>query len=799
MDSVEEAERETIENIAEEFTQRWRRGEQPSVNEYVERYPAVAERLKALLPPVLILERAKQNRPLGSSGLKRSLDTLSDFRIIREIGQGGMGIVYEAEQVSLQRHVALKVLPFRSRFDSNRYQRFEREAQAAARLHHSNIVPVLSFGEHDGLYYYAMQFIDGRGLDQLLREWREQQESSPTKLGPERWNHIARIGLQVAEALQYAHDQGILHRDIKPANILLDNTGNTWVADFGLAKELDNDDLTRTGDLIGTLQYMAPEQFQYEADVRSDVYSLGLTLYELMTLEAGFQDTNPSKLIRRMSEDQPPSPRSINPAIPRDLETIVLKAIAGEPADRYQTAQLLASDLRRYLEDRPVIARRATPVERLWRWARRNRIIATLATTAAVSITLAAAVGWAGYVRTGQALTKELKLRQEAEEATRRADANVALSLAAMEDLFQKISTRRGANPMRSPADGPPGGRPDRPPGRPDGHPGGRPGPLGFGPPPRGPGGLGGPGGPGGRGGPGPGGRGGPGGPGGPGGFDRPPPPEEHGGGNLEVAEEEAGLLKSILQFYEKFAAANASSSSNVQDEAAKAYHRVGRLYELLDQKEQAAMTYRRAAELFEAQAQREALSDRARHNLAEAWLLSNVTETSPAALAKREKELRRSLSLAEELALESGNKPEHAELAARAQRELGTILSRQGHTADAETILRKALDRLDALVLRQSDHPPMRLERLSARQALADFLGKQDRLDEARTVIQGCVDDLDEIITLGRNGPPVPPNISAYYESVAVSLSELGESELAAELSTKAAQYRDTGRPPRD
>lgn len=791
MESVDEAERETIENIAEEFTQRWRRGEQPSVNEYVERYPAVAERLKALLPSVLILERAKQNRPLGSSGLKRSLETLNDFRIIREIGQGGMGIVYEAEQVSLQRHVALKVLPFRSRFDSSRYQRFEREAQAAARLHHSNIVPVLSFGEHDGLYYYAMQFIDGRGLDQLLREWREEQESSSTRLGPERWNRVARIGLEVAEALQYAHDQGILHRDIKPANILLDNTGNTWVADFGLAKEIDNEDLTRTGDLIGTLQYMAPEQFQYEADVRSDVYSLGLTLYELLTLEAGFQDTNPSKLIRRMSEDQPPSPRTINPGIPRDLETIVLKSIAGEPADRYQSAQLLANDLRRYLEDRPVVARRATSVERLWRWARRNRIIATLATTAAVSITLAAAVGWAGYVRTGQALTQELKLRQEAEEATRRADANVALSLAAMEDLFQKISTRRGANPSRSPLDGPPGDRPDHPPGRPDGPPGGPPGPLGFGPPPRGPGG---------RGGPGPG-RGGP---GGPGGFDRPPPPpdEREGGRNLDVAEEEAGLLKSILQFYEKFAAANSTSSSNVQDEAARAYHRVGRLYELLDQKEQAATTYRRSAELFEAQAKRETLSTRARHNLSEAWLLANVADNSPAALAGREKELRRSLALAEELTRESGNKPEHAEhaeLAARAQRELGTVLSRLGHVPDAETALRQALERLDRLVLRLSDHPPIRLERASARQALADFLGKQDRLEEARTVIQGCVDDLDEIISIGRNGPPVPPNISAYYDSVAVTLSELGESELAAQLSTRAAQYRDSSRPPRN
>jgi serine/threonine protein kinase len=249
-----------------------------------------------------------------------------------------MGIVYEAEQTSLGRRVALKVLPQQWLFGTDRLQRFEREAQAAARLHHTNIVPVLGIGVHEGIHFIVMQYIDGRGVDTLIRAWQSGQER-PVEPARERWRWVARIGVQTAQALQYAHEQGVLHRDIKPANLLIDRHGDPWVTDFGLAKVAQADGLTRTGDIVGTLAYMAPERFQSSGEARSDIYSLGLTLYELLTLEQGFHDTDPSRLIKRVCEGHPAAPRTLNPAIPRDLETIVLKAIACEPERRYATAR----------------------------------------------------------------------------------------------------------------------------------------------------------------------------------------------------------------------------------------------------------------------------------------------------------------------------------------------------------------------------------------------------------------------------------------------------------------------------
>jgi hypothetical protein len=203
--------------------------------------------------------------------------------------------------------------------------------------------------------------------------------SSLSEAGWQYWHSVARIGIQVADALAYASSQGILHRDIKPSNLLLDTRGTVWVADFGLAKaETDHDDVTHTGDIVGTLRYMAPERFQGKADVRSDLYALGLTLYELLTLRPVFDEADRNKLIAQVLHDQPPQPRKVNPAVPRDLETIVLKATARDPAQRYQTATEMAEDLQRFLDDRPIKARRLGLVQRFWRWARRNPWVAGL-------------------------------------------------------------------------------------------------------------------------------------------------------------------------------------------------------------------------------------------------------------------------------------------------------------------------------------------------------------------------------------------------------------------------------------
>ena len=270
---------------------------------------------------------------------------------------------------------------------------------------------------------------------------------------------MAGLGKQAAEALQYAHEQGILHRDVKPANLLVDEHGALWITDFGLAKLVGHDDLTASGDVVGTLRYLAPEALRGETGPRSDVYSLGLTLYELLTLHHPFGDLTPSELLHQVKEGRLPRPRRLDPTIPRDLETVVMKAIAREPDHRYETAGALADDLRCFLEDRPIRARRATSFERAWRWSRRNRSTAALIATAAASLLLATVVGWIGYATTTKALEGESARRHEAEAATRRADENVALSLEVFGELFDKLSPRRESLP--------PGDRPGPAPARP--------------------------------------------------------------------------------------------------------------------------------------------------------------------------------------------------------------------------------------------------------------------------------------------------------------------------------------------
>jgi hypothetical protein len=315
-------------------------------------------------------------------------ERLGDFRLLREVGRGGMGVVYEAEQISLGRRVALKVLPSSALPEPRQLERFEHEARAAARLHHTNIVPVYGFGEHHGVHFLVMQLIDGRPLDAVLAELRSGR-AVPAGLsdpGRQRCRAVARLGIQVAEALAYAHGQGVLHRDIKPANLLLDGQGMVWVSDFGLAKAAGGGDLTGTGEVVGTLRYIPPERFRGLSDARGDLYSLGLTLYELLTLRPAFDREERYKLIEAILHDEPPRPRQIDPQLPRDLETVVLKATAKDPARRYASAAELADDLRRFAEDRPIKARRAAAWERLGRWRRRNPALAAAVGVAAAAL-----------------------------------------------------------------------------------------------------------------------------------------------------------------------------------------------------------------------------------------------------------------------------------------------------------------------------------------------------------------------------------------------------------------------------
>ncbi|MBI4586556.1 MAG: serine/threonine protein kinase [Planctomycetes bacterium] len=404
-DSLESGLERRYQELVESFLERCRRGEAPSIEDYAARQPELAERIRARFRSMQFLEEIQRGASCGAGGqpepasgnLSRpeGLPRLGEYRILRELGRGGMGVVYEAAQESLQRRVALKVLPFHSFMDRRYLERFRREAQAAAQLQHPHIVPIFGVGEEHGVQYFAMQLVQGQGLDKVIQEVRRikgGQETPPSSgsspasdpsstalamgllsgqfkapagdrislgvnesISPD-WYYlsVARLGQQVAEALAYAHELGILHRDIKPANLLLDNHGHVWVTDFGLAKVENLDDLTRCGEILGTLRYLPPERLEGRSDARSDIYSLGATLYELLVLQPVFREPDRGRLFHRIAEEEPPSPRQVELGIPRDLETIVLRSLAKAPEDRYQTAAELAVDLIKFLEGAPL-------------------------------------------------------------------------------------------------------------------------------------------------------------------------------------------------------------------------------------------------------------------------------------------------------------------------------------------------------------------------------------------------------------------------------------------------------------
>ena len=456
------SERNPVEELAEEFLARYRDGQHPSLTEFVQRLPEHAEEIRELFPMLVEIEHAADREDSGSIRTEQieQPEQIGDYRIVREIGRGGMGVVYEAVQQSLGRHVALKVLPAKTYPDELALQRFRREATAAANLHHTNIVPVFEVGQQDGISYYAMQFIQGQSFDKVIQELRQQvndgaiapqlpshfsgdvvsQEAITDKIPlasatkhavaaestqvdvsgrvpiddastnkrhtppdsmpflptdgsaeiafREYCRSVAIVGHQVAQALAYAHGRGVVHRDIKPANLLLDANSVVWLTDFGMAK-IDAEPLTRTGDILGTIHYMAPERFQGECDERADIYAAGLTIYELLTLTPAFQSSDRLQLMELIAKQEPAQPRSLNPRIPRDLETIILKAVEKEPKARYRSAADLADDLQCFLDDRPIQARKVGVAERFVRWSRRNPMLSGLSMTVVLGLLLA--------------------------------------------------------------------------------------------------------------------------------------------------------------------------------------------------------------------------------------------------------------------------------------------------------------------------------------------------------------------------------------------------------------------------
>lgn len=382
-----------------EWFHRRQRGETPTALEYERRFSNDQVTIAGFLQHMaeaqetVVIQRDPVSTPSESSvsgvmgevpppvvGPKPNLGRFGDYELVDEIAQGGMGIVYKAWDANLHRIVALKTIRTGQLAAESEVRRFFTEAQAAASLDHPNIVPIYEVATCEGRHFFTMRFVDGPSLAGKLRN------------GPFNCHDAARIVAEVADAVDYAHHHGVIHRDLKPGNILLDPDGRACVTDFGLAKQITvESDLTSSGQILGTPNYMPPEQAggrHDEVGPRSDVYGLGAVLYHLVTGRPPFQAVNPVDVVMQLMSVEPVEPRVLNPAISLDLNTIILKCLEKETYRRYDSAGELAEELRRFMAGQPIHARPVSRPERLWRWAMRNRL---LAATAALSVVAVAA------------------------------------------------------------------------------------------------------------------------------------------------------------------------------------------------------------------------------------------------------------------------------------------------------------------------------------------------------------------------------------------------------------------------
>lgn len=373
----------------------------------------------------------------------RRYPRIDGYRILGVLGQGGMGIVYRAVQTKLNRTVALKVLPgMMGTASSSAVSRFRREATSAARLHHTNIIPIHDFGESPDAYYYAMDLVIGQPLNVLIRRLAEQsgQSVSPARLAElvrgvrtealppsitevslsstvdetrvvetsassprsrAYYHQVAGWIADAADALHYAHGQGIIHRDIKPANLILSHDGRIMVADFGLAKTVEDESVTQTGALLGSLRYVSPEQAmarRVKLDHRTDIYSLGATMYELLCFQPCYPGSDEKEILGAIISRDPPPPRKFSSNVPAELDTICMKALERSPDARYATGKEFAEDLRRFINDLPISAKRPGPVKRAMKFVKRHKAPVVAVAIAVLAVTLGSAWYWEATV-----------------------------------------------------------------------------------------------------------------------------------------------------------------------------------------------------------------------------------------------------------------------------------------------------------------------------------------------------------------------------------------------------------------
>ncbi len=592
--ATEPSDDELLESIIHEFTTAIRAGQHPTIQQYQDRYPHLADEIADVLSSISMIEQLK-SASASTTGSRQKLDSVSKltqigpYKIVKEIGRGGMGVVFAAIHESLGRQVAIKVMPTPLMDGETHVQRFRREAQAAARLHHTNIVSVFEAGEGQGYHYYVMDFVDGESLNQVIDRLRSMNvggalssnliglsrpaksstssnsdganrstsasnthapelqpapiSHSSSNLEKNRFRWAAKLAAQMADALSHAHSAGILHRDIKPSNMILDSTGRIWITDFGLAKDVSQETaLTRTGDVVGTPQYLPPESLELKYDVRSEIYGIGLVLYEMLALKPAYTGSSPAELIAAIASKSPTPIHKLLSDIPRDLATIVDKAIAREPAVRYATAGSLHRDLVAFLEDRTIAARRPSAVESAWRWARRNPLAATLSATSAVLLALVAISASVGYLLTTSALRK-LRTQQSAtslalEQSEQnfqlmksqydRAESNVALSIEAFDEMFMHMISRGTKSSVDLEVEG----------------------------------------------------------------------LREISGVEPSLTTEDAAFLDRMVKFYEQFAMLNAENVQ-LEAESAKAYRRVGNIYQIVGQPQKAIEAYEKSLNLL--------------------------------------------------------------------------------------------------------------------------------------------------------------------------------------------------------